>query len=190
MEKAMEELLRKRLDTDNYNKLAALKNSRLNQFISDAIILCDPQHIAVCDDSPESMAMTQQKALETKEETTLAIKGHTVHFDGMQDQGRDRKVTRYLVPKGESFPKTLNQIEREAGLAEVRGLMKGSMKGRTMIVRFLTLGPNNSVFSIPCIECTDSWYVSHSLNLLYRQGYEIFDKSVCLPDPGGVSCLK
>jgi phosphoenolpyruvate carboxykinase (GTP) len=97
-----------------------------------------------------------------------------VHFDGMQDQGRDREVTKYLVPEGETLSKALNQMERRAGLAEVRGLLAGAMKGRTMLVRFLTLGPNRSDFSIPCVECTDSWYVSHSLNLLYRQGYEEF----------------
>jgi phosphoenolpyruvate carboxykinase (GTP) len=40
----------------------------------------------------------------------------------------------------------------------------------------MTLGPNNSEFSIPCVECTDSFYVSHSLNLLYRPGYEEFKR--------------
>ena len=45
-----------------------------------------------------------------------------------------------------------------------------------MVVRFMTLGPNNSDFSIPCVECTDSFYVSHSMNLLYRLGYEEFKR--------------
>lgn len=176
MPKAIEELLKSKLDKDNYSKLTALKNSRLNEFIADAITLCEPDRVVVCDDSPESVNMSRQNALEAKEETPLTIEGHSVHFDGLQDQGRDRKATKYLVPEGEDFPKALNQIERKAGLDEVRGLLKGSMKGRTMIVRFLTLGPNNSVFSIPCVECTDSWYVSHSLNLLYRLGYEQFKR--------------
>jgi phosphoenolpyruvate carboxykinase (GTP) len=48
------------------------------------------------------------------------------------------------------------------------------MQGKTMIVRFLTLGPAGSVFTIPCMECTDSWYVAHSVDLLYRKGYETF----------------
>jgi phosphoenolpyruvate carboxykinase (GTP) len=113
----------------------------------------------------------------TREEAGLAIQGHTVHFDGPEDQGRDREVTRYLVPADQTLSKSLNQIEREAGLAEVRGLLRGAMKGRMLIVRFLTLGPNNSVFSIPCVECTDSWYVSHSLDLLYRQGYQDFKRA-------------
>ena len=48
------------------------------------------------------------------------------------------------------------------------------MKGRTMIIRFLSLGPTNSVFTIPCVQCTDSFYVAHSEDLLYRPGYEQF----------------
>jgi phosphoenolpyruvate carboxykinase (GTP) len=63
-------------------------------------------------------------------------------------------------------------MDRDEGLNEIKGLLKDSMKGKTMIIRFLVLGPANSVFTIPCIECTDSWYVAHSVDLLYRHGYE------------------
>ncbi|MBW1698058.1 MAG: phosphoenolpyruvate carboxykinase (GTP) [Deltaproteobacteria bacterium] len=169
-------LLKDKLAEQEYQRLAALNNTRLFRFVADAVALCEPGSVVVQDDSPEAMEMTRKKAVETGEETPLAISDHTVHFDGMEDQGRDREVTRYLVPKDDTLPEALNQIEREEGLAEIRGLLKGSMRGRTMIVRFLSLGPTNSVFSIPCVECTDSWYVSHSLNLLYRRGYEEFKR--------------
>ena len=160
----------------------ALENPKLHEFVADAIELCQPDSVAILDDSEESKARTRSAVVEAGEESKLAIQGHTVHFDGMQDQGRDREATKYLVPEGDSLSQALNQIEREEGLAEVRGLMKGCMKGRTMIVRFLSLGPTSSVFSIPCLECTDSWYVSHSLDLLYRQGYEQFKRMGDSPD--------
>ncbi len=168
--------LQEKLEAEEYQKLMALGNPRLHRFVADAIELCEPESVVVLDDSDEAMALSRAKVVEAGEETTLDMEGHTVHFDGMQDQGRDREATKYMVPEGESLSKTLNQMEREAGLKEVRGLMAGSMKGRTMIVRFLSLGPTNSVFSIPCVECTDSWYVSHSLDLLYRAGYEQFKR--------------
>ena len=110
----------------------------------------------------------------TGEESTLHTPGHTVHFDGENDQGRDRLATKYLVPRGETFSKALNQIDREEGLLEVKELLKDSMKGRTMIVRFISLGPADSVFTILGVQCTDSWYVAHSESLLYRSGYEVF----------------
>jgi len=168
------DILRDRLDADNFGKLTALKNNKLHAFVADAIELCNPDSVKVCDDSEADREHTRRRAIEMGEEHRLSTEGHTVHWDGMCDQGRDREVTRYLVPKGEVFSKALNQIERQAGLDEVRGLLTNAMRGRTMIVRFLTLGPNDSVFSIPCVECTDSWYVSHSLDLLYRPGYEQF----------------
>ena len=74
--------------------------------------------------------------------------GHTFHFDGEQDQGRDRANTKYLVPKGVTFSKALNQMDRQEGLAEVRGAMRDIMMGKTMIVRFIALGPTNSIFTI------------------------------------------
>jgi phosphoenolpyruvate carboxykinase (GTP) len=103
--------------------------------------------------------------------------GHTVHFDGEHDQGRDRQATKYLVPRGIALSKALNQIDRQEGLAEVRGFLKDSMIGRTMIVRFVSLGPLGSVFTILGLQCTDSWYVAHSENLLYRTGYSEFIKA-------------
>ena len=182
MQEDCAKLLRRTLKNDDYQRLMALDNPKLHRFVADAVELCEPDTVLVVDDSPESAAMTRSRAVEIGEETGLAIEGHTVHFDGVQDQGRDREVTKYLVPQGETFPKALNQIERRQGLEEVRGLMKGCMKGRTMIVRFLSLGPTDSVFSIPCVECTDSWYVSHSLDLLYRPGYEQFKRLGDGPD--------
>jgi phosphoenolpyruvate carboxykinase (GTP) len=171
-------LLKKKLTAENYNRLIALDNSKLYNFIADAIELCSPASVFVCTDEPEDLEDTRRRAVETGEERPLKMQGHTIHFDGMEDQGRDREVTRYLVPKTETLSKAINQIEREEGLAEIRGLLKDSMKNRTMVVRFMTLGPNNSQFSIPCVECTDSYYVSHSLNLLYRPGYEEFKRLV------------
>jgi len=166
--------LKSKLDERSFSALAAIDNEKLHAFVADAVQLCEPDVVWVGTDSPEDVAYTRQMALKLKEERPLNVEGHTIHYDGMDDQGRDREVTRYLVPKGETLSKALNQIGREEGLDEVRGLLKGSMRGRVMAVRFMTLGPNNSDFSIPCVECTDSFYVSHSLNLLYRLGYEEF----------------
>ena len=172
MDERAANLLKARLDAEALARLEAVRSDRLWAFVADAVDLCDPASVWVSTDSAEDAARTRRRAIETGEERPLAVEGHTVHFDGPQDQGRDREVTRYLVPAGDRLSKALNQVEREEGLAEVRGLLGGSMRGRTMIVRFLALGPTGSAFSIPCVECTDSWYVSHSLDLLYRPGYE------------------
>ncbi|MFH1665502.1 MAG: phosphoenolpyruvate carboxykinase (GTP) [Candidatus Omnitrophota bacterium] len=170
------ESLKARLDEKNYRNLTAIRNERLHEYIADAIELCEPDSVWISTDSDEDIEYTRQMSVKLGEEKALNISGHTIHFDGPEDQGRDREVTKYLVPRNETLSAALNQMDREEGLKEVKGLMRGAMKGRTMIVRFMTLGPSNSAFSIPCVECTDSFYVSHSLNLLYRLGYEEFKR--------------
>ncbi|MCD6364372.1 MAG: phosphoenolpyruvate carboxykinase (GTP), partial [Planctomycetes bacterium] len=62
------------------------------------------------------------------------------------------------------------------GLAEIREILDGSMRGKRMLVRFYCLGPVNSLFSIPCVQITDSGYVAHNEDMLYRLGYEQFRK--------------
>ncbi|HUU18681.1 MAG TPA: phosphoenolpyruvate carboxykinase (GTP) [Sedimentisphaerales bacterium] len=170
------ELLKEKLTAEHYKRLMAVDNIKIHEFTADAIELTNPETVFVCTDSEEDIRYVREMAVKSGEEHPLETPGHTYHFDGFYDQGRDREVTRYLVPKSETLSKALNQIQREEGLSEVRGLLKDSMKGRTMILRFLSLGPKNSVFSIPCVQATDSWYVAHSEDLLYRIAYEHFCK--------------
>ena len=169
-----EQILKEKLTEENYSKLMAVDNKKIHDFLADAIELTNPDDVFVCTDSDADVKLVREMAVKVGEEGDLEIAGHTYHFDGPQDQGRDRSVTKYLVPKDKTLSKALNQMEREEGLKEIRGLMKDSMKGRTMIVRFLSLAPAGSVFSIPCLQATDSWYVAHSEDLLYRSAYEYF----------------
>lgn len=167
-------ILQPKLDENNYQKLCAIVNPKVHQFIAEVAELCNPKKIFICSDSIKDIACVRQQAILTGEEKPLKIAGHTYHFDGIEDQGRDREVTKYLLPKSDVLSNTLNQIEREEGLSEIKELLNGAMKNRTMIIRFLSLGPTNSIFSIPCLQCTDSWYVAHSEDLLYRPAYEMF----------------
>ncbi|MBN1975248.1 MAG: phosphoenolpyruvate carboxykinase (GTP) [Sedimentisphaerales bacterium] len=167
-------ILKERLTKENYSKLMAVNNTKIHDFVADAIELTNPDEVLVCTDSKKDVKRVRDMAIEAGEEGLLTTKGHTYHFDGPEDQGRDREITKYLVPKDQTLSKALNQIEREEGLKEIRGLLKDSMKGRTMILRFLCLGPAGSVFSIPCFQATDSWYVAHSEDLLYRSAYDYF----------------
>ena len=172
------EVLRPKLSQTDYQKLDAMVNPNVHEFIAKASDLCHPEKIFICSDSSEDIAHVRQQAVAMCEEKAiLTMQGHTVHFDGEYDQGRDRLATKYLVPRGISLSKALNQVDRQEGLAEVRGLMKDSMTGRTMIVRFISLGPADSVFTIFGLQCTDSWYVAHSEDLLYRPGYGEFLKA-------------
>ncbi len=171
--------LKARLDDANYRRLAALQNPKLHRFVAEYIELCNPASVFVATDADEHIEYVRRRTIETGEERPLATEGHTVHFDGYtdeqhHDQGRDKENTRYLVPKGVDLGERLNTIDKEAGVAEVRAYLENAMEGKEMFVRFFCLGPTGSDFSIPCAQLTDSSYVAHSEDLLYRQGYEQF----------------
>ncbi|MGD6933962.1 MAG: phosphoenolpyruvate carboxykinase (GTP) [Candidatus Bathyarchaeia archaeon] len=172
------EALQPKLSPQDFKKLAAIDNPNVHEFIAKANDLCHPEKIFICSDAPEDIAYVRKQAVACGEEQAiLTLQGHTVHFDGEKDQGRDRQNTKYLVPKGVSLSKALNQMDRQEGLTEVRGELRDLMIGKTMIVRFISLGPRDSVFTILGLQCTDSWYVAHTEDLLYRAGYGQFVKA-------------
>ena len=175
-------ILKSKMDEASLRKLTALKNDEVNAFVAYAIELCQPETVWVGDDSAEDAAYCRQLAIDNKEELPLAIEGHTVHFDSYYDQARRKEVTKYLVPKGETLDPKLNQVERSVGLKEIEDLQRGSYKGRTMLIRFFCLGPANTVFAIPCLQITDSAYVAHSEDMLYRPGYEEFKRQSAAGD--------
>jgi phosphoenolpyruvate carboxykinase (GTP) len=152
----------------------AIDNAKLHQFVADYMELCSPDKVFVCTDSTDDLTYIRESAVQNKEEAKLAIEGHTVHFDGYYDQARDKEHTKFLLPKGVDLGPNINSIDKDEGLKEVREILKDIMKGKELYVRFFCLGPTNSEFSVLSCQLTDSAYVAHSLDLLYRQGYDAF----------------
>ena len=180
---AAKKVLEKRLDKLNLKKLLKIDNPELKEFLAKYIGVCNPAEAFVSTGSPDEIRYIREQAVKSGEEERLAVEGHTVHFDGYNDQARDRKNTKLLLPKGVDLGlgslgggETLGQMEREEGLVDIHSILKDIMRGRRLYVLFFCLGPVNSEFSIPCLQLTDSPYVAHSENLLYRQGYEEFKR--------------
>ena len=168
-------LLRQKMSAESYRKLLELDNLKLFEFIGEYAELCEPDSVYMCDDSDEDAEYIRKNSLGLREERPLAKEGHTIHYDGFNDQGRAPGATKNLVSK-ELVPLmgALLAKERQEGLAEVRGILKGIMKGKQAIVKLSCEGPTHSPFSIACVQMTDSFYVCHSEELLYRRGYEHF----------------
>ncbi len=169
-----EGILQERLDDANYRKLAAISNPVLHAFVAKYIRLCNPESVFVMTDSQEDIDYIRDLSLRKGEEKPLSTEGHTVHFDGYQDQARDKEKTRYLLESGVDLGKRLNSIDKEEGLEEMHSLLENIMQGKQMFVVFYCLGPQDSQFTIPAMQLTDSTYVVHSENILYRHGYEMF----------------
>ncbi|TXT64524.1 MAG: Phosphoenolpyruvate carboxykinase [GTP] [Promethearchaeota archaeon] len=165
----------------DYEKLRALNNGFVIRIVDEFVNLCKPSKVTVITDSEKDIQYVRERCIEIDEERKLATEGHTVHFDGFvnmqnHDQARDKENTKTLVPEGEYASPWINTIEREEGLNEILEIMDGCMEGHECLVRFFCLGPTNSKFSILALQLTDSFYVGHSEDLLYRKGYEEFKK--------------
>ncbi|MHB0878952.1 MAG: phosphoenolpyruvate carboxykinase (GTP) [Anaerolineae bacterium] len=168
------EFLKAKLEPRQLAKLEKVGNSSLLAFVAQYVEHCQPDRVFVCNDSPEDVEYIREAALRDHEEGQLATPGHTYHFDGFHDQARDRKNTRLLLPKGVELGTHFETLDRDTGLADVGQTTKGIMRGHTMYVRLVCLGPTNSVFSLLAVQLTDSAYVAHNEDLLYRHGYDEF----------------
>ncbi|MBI5229352.1 phosphoenolpyruvate carboxykinase (GTP) [Candidatus Micrarchaeota archaeon] len=167
-------LLKTKLNERSFEKIERIKNARLHEFLAEFIELCNPSKVFVSSSSPEDTRFLREESIRRGEEKMLALEGHTIHFDSPLDQGRDKKNTRILVERGEDLGYGIETKDRDEGLNEVKSILKDIKKGKDAFVLFFCLGPTNSEFSVPCVQFTDSAYVAHSENLLYRHGYDEF----------------
>ncbi len=169
------------IDQENQLKLEGLNNEHVLKIINEFVVLCKPDKVTVITDSQKDIDYVRQRSIESGEEIKLDIEGHTIHYDGFvtmsdHDQARDKVNTKVLIPKGEYRPPAINTIDRAEGLEEILKLMENSMKGKECVIRFFCLGPKNSKFSKLALQLTDSFYLAHSEDLLYRKAYEVFKK--------------
>ncbi|HRX41874.1 MAG TPA: phosphoenolpyruvate carboxykinase, partial [Clostridia bacterium] len=109
------------LDQANLKKLEALGNKKVMANLEMAINLCKPDKVTVITDAAEDIAYLRNLAITNGEESKLKMKGHTIHFDGMQDQARDKANTRYLLEEEVNWGMDVNYIMKEKGLPEVLG---------------------------------------------------------------------
>jgi len=167
-------ILKERLESKQYDKLMRIDNPDLHEFIAKYIEHCNPEKVFVCTDSVEDIKYIREISIKNGEEIQLAAENHTIHFDNYFDQARDKQNTKILLPEGVELDKAINTARRKESLEEIHGIMKDIMKGKEVYIRFFCLGPTNSEFSQPTMQMTDSAYVAHSEDLLYRQGFEEF----------------
>ncbi|MFA5341133.1 MAG: phosphoenolpyruvate carboxykinase, partial [Clostridia bacterium] len=175
MKKNYDALLQSVMTKESFSKLVALENRKIVDFAGFFVEHCGPKSVYVCTDSEKDIQYVRDMALAQGEEEKLANSKQTIHWDSYDDQARDKKNTRYLVKKEKlEDMKTLNSLEYEQGYSEIMEISKDIMKGKDAVLQFFCEGPTQSIFSIPCVQFTDSWYVAHSEFILYRSAYSHF----------------
>ncbi|MCY0859842.1 MAG: phosphoenolpyruvate carboxykinase (GTP) [Sulfolobaceae archaeon] len=162
--------LKSRLSEDMFERLSQIGNEKLYEFLADMIKLCNPTSVFISTGSTADLEYVRKRVIEVGEEIPLKTQGHTAHFDSPADQARARDDT-FILSDPMPFINTKN---REEGLREIKELLRNSMEGREMLVGFYSLGPKRSPFEILALQITDSYYVMHNENIMYRQAYDEF----------------
>lgn len=155
------------MDENNCEKLMVCSPEVIEPIFNGSTRM-NPSSIFINTGCKEDIDYIRMKALATAEEISLSIPGHTCHFDGPNDQGRDIANTKYLAYDDTKISSLQNKKEHRAGLLEVCGIMNDILKEKEMIVSFISRGPIGSPVSDPTLQTTDSYYVTHSEFLLYR----------------------
>jgi len=162
------------VDIESLERLKQLKNPHVISIVEKYVELLQPSSMKVITDSEEDYEYIRTKSIELGEEARLNTSGHTIHFDSYYDQGRDVAGSKILIPKDMVLSNRQNTMDREEGLKEIQELMRSAMKGKQMLVCFFALGPTNSQFTQCAMQITDSYYIAHSEDILYRKGFEQF----------------
>jgi phosphoenolpyruvate carboxykinase (GTP) len=171
-------LLKKQMSAEQFQRLAGFKNPEILLKIANAAAMCAPDAIFVNTGSAADQQFIRDMALKKGEEAALPMKGHTIHYDLKEEQGRITDRTFYIANDDEQISSLALRMSRNDALDTVRRIMTGIMRGKTMVIGFYSRGPVGSPVSNPSIEITSSAYVSHSAEILYRNTYKDFEKEV------------
>jgi phosphoenolpyruvate carboxykinase (GTP) len=148
-------------------------NKHVQTFVDEAAKLTHPDRIWWCDGSEmEKEALTQEACAKG-----ILIKlnqdrwpGCYYHRSNPNDVARVEQCTFICSPtQGEAGP-TNNWMAPAEMYAKLNGMLKGSMKGRTLYVVPYLMGPPGSPLTKVGIELTDSIYVVLSMRIMARMG--------------------
>lgn len=178
------------VDKRSADLIHSLKNQRFEECVLDALKLFKPKNVYIQSSDPADKEYIRKMAIESGEEKVLDIEGHTYHFDDPRDAARATQQTKVLLSAYDlehrlekGFPDSINCGERESCLKEVRGFMQNAMGDRTLLISVYCLGTKSPQFGKIALQFTDSWYVAHSENLLYRNGWDILSGKL-VPEKG------
>ncbi len=169
-------LFREKMDAAQLGRIETIQNQEALLKIANAIAMCRPKTVFINTGSEADRQFIRELALKNGEEKDLPMKGHTIHFDLKEEQGRIIDRTFYIANEGEAISSLANKKLRAEALVEVREKMTGIMEGRVMMVGFYMRGPVGAPVSNPALEITSSAYVSHSAEILYRNAFADFDR--------------
>lgn len=153
-------------------------NLHLNRWISEVARLTTPDQIHICDGSVGERDSLIAQAVEKGVLIPLNHQnrpGCYLHRSNSNDVARTEEVTFVCTPDKADAGVTNHWMAPDEAYRKLGGLLKNSMRGRTMYVVPYVMGPLGSPFAKVGVEITDSIYVALNMRIMTRMGKAALD---------------
>ncbi|MBS0626017.1 MAG: phosphoenolpyruvate carboxykinase (GTP) [Verrucomicrobia bacterium] len=147
------------------------RNRSLNRWIEEAVALCKPERVHLCDGSDVEYDELARGLVEAGKITPLKKRPNSFwcHSDP-DDVARVEESTFICSEREEDCGPTNHWQDPKTMHAKLNELFDGCMQGRTMYIVPYCMGPVGSEFSIVGVQITDSVYAVLNMKIMTRMG--------------------